>query len=70
MNHEGRIADIYWDYLYKVFNSLYPEFNFRSRNSNLASHNRNASDEINALLNYGYSVMDSEVRRTVNSVLS
>jgi CRISPR-associated protein Cas1 len=68
MNHEGRIADIYWDCLYKIFNKLYPEFNFRSRNSNLASHNRNASDEVNALLNYGYSVMDSEVRRTVNSL--
>lgn len=68
MNMEGRIADVYWDYLYKVFNSLYPEFNFRSRNSNLASHNRNSSDEVNSLLNYGYSVMDSEVRRTVNSL--
>ena len=68
MNHEGRIADIYWDCLYKVFNSLYPEFNFRSRNSNLASHNRNSSDEVNSLLNYGYSVMDSEVRRSANSI--
>jgi CRISPR-associated protein Cas1 len=68
MTYEGRIADLYWDSLYKVFNRLYSDFNFKRRNNTLNSHNRNASDEINALLNYGYSVMDSEVRRTVNSI--
>jgi CRISPR-associated protein Cas1 len=68
MTYEGRIADMYWDSVCKVFNRLYPEFNFKRRNNTLNSHNRNASDEINALLNYGYSVMDSEVRKTVNSI--
>ena len=32
------------------------------------SHNRNASDEVNALLNYGYAVLESEVRKDVNSI--
>ena len=68
MTYEGRIADMYWGCLFTVFNHLYPEFNFKRRNNTLNSHNRNASDEINALLNYGYSVMDSEVRRTANSI--
>jgi CRISP-associated protein Cas1 len=59
MTYEGRIADSYWDNLYKIFNKLYPEFNFKSRNNTLNSHNRNASDEINALLNYGYAILES-----------
>jgi CRISPR-associated protein Cas1 len=68
MTHEGRIADIYWNNLYKVFNDLYPEFNFKSRNNSLNSHNRNSADPINAMLNYGYSVLDSLVRRSINSI--
>ena len=68
MTYEGRIADMYWDSLCKVFNKLYPEFNFKRRNNTLNSHNRNAADEINALLNYSYSCISSEVMKTVNSI--
>ncbi|MGA2799963.1 MAG: CRISPR-associated endonuclease Cas1, partial [Candidatus Micrarchaeaceae archaeon] len=68
MTYEGRMADMYWDCLIKIFNKIYPEFNFRSRGNTLDSHNRHSSDNINALLNYGYSVLDSEVRRTINSL--
>ena len=68
MMYEGRIADIYWSQLLKVFNKLYPEFKFVSRNNTLNSHNRNASDEVNALLNYGYSILESEVRKDLNSI--
>jgi CRISPR-associated protein Cas1 len=28
----------------------------------------NASDEINALLNYGYAVLESMIRKTINSI--
>lgn len=28
----------------------------------------NASDEINALLNYGYAILESEIRRDINAV--
>lgn len=68
MTYEGRIADIYWNNLKIIFNKLYPEFNFKSRNNTLNSHNRNASDEINALLNYGYSLLETEVRRDISTV--
>ncbi len=68
MTYEGRIADIYWLQVLRVFNKLCPEFKFVSRNNNLNSHNRNASDEINALLNYGYAVLESEVRKDLNSI--
>jgi len=68
LTYEGNIAIIVWSGLQKVFNKLYPEFNFTGRNGRKNSWNMNASDEINALLNYGYSVMDSEVRRVVNSL--
>ncbi len=68
MMYEGRIADIYWSQILKVFNKLYPESNFVSRNNNLNPHNRNASDEVNALLNYGYAILESEVRKDLNSI--
>ena len=68
MMYESRIADIYWSQILKVFNKLCPEFNFVSRNNTLNSHNRNASDEVNALLNYGYAVLESEVRKDLNSI--
>ncbi|MCL5404582.1 MAG: CRISPR-associated endonuclease Cas1 [Candidatus Marsarchaeota archaeon] len=68
MMYEGRIADIYWSQIINVFNKMCPEFKFVSRNNTLNSHNRNASDEINALLNYGYAVLESEVRKDLNSI--
>ena len=68
MMYEGRIADIYWSQILKPFNKLCPEFKFVSRNNTLNSHNRNASDEVNALLNYGYAILESEVRKDINSV--
>ena len=68
MMYEGRIADIYWVTLSKVFTTLNPEFNFKSRRGKTSSWNMNASDEINALLNYGYAVLESEVRKDLNSI--
>ena len=68
MMYEGRIADIYWSQILKAFNKLCPKFKFVSRNNTLNSHNRNASDEVNALLNYGYAVLESEVRKDLNSI--
>jgi CRISPR-associated protein Cas1 len=65
---EGRIADYYWKTLSKVFNNLYPEFNFKRRNNSLDSHNRNASDYVNALLNYGYAILESVIRKDINVI--
>jgi CRISP-associated protein Cas1 len=68
MMYEGRIATFYWDCLNKVFNKLYPAFHFKSRKNKSYSWNMNAADEINALLNYGYAVLESEVRKDINAV--
>jgi CRISP-associated protein Cas1 len=68
MMYEGRIATFYWDCLAKVFNKLYPSFNFKSRKNKSYSWNMNASDEVNALLNYGYAILESEVRKDINAV--
>ncbi|QMU55027.1 MAG: CRISPR-associated endonuclease Cas1 [Nitrosopumilus sp.] len=68
MTYEGRIARIYHDNLNVIFNQLNPEFNFTGRKNNTNSRNYNASDEINALLNYGYAILESEIRKNINGV--
>lgn len=60
---EGRIAEIYWRYLQQI---LPDKFGFVSRMHE--THQMNASDPINALLNYGYAVLESECRKALNSV--
>ena len=68
MTYEGRIAGIYHDNLTRIFDGLYPEFNFTGRKNKSNSRNYNASDEINALLNYGYAILESEIRKAINAV--
>ena len=68
LTYEGRIATLYWSELEKVFKVLKPEFNFKNRKNKSYSRNYNASDEINALLNYGYSILESQIRKAINSV--
>ncbi len=68
MTYEGRIAEIYTSNLTGIFNHLYKEFNFTGRKDKSNSRNYNASDEINALLNYGYAILESEIRKAINSV--
>ena len=65
---EGRIAGLYWDNLKKIFNKLAPEFNYQGRKNKSYSWNMNASDEINALLNYGYAILEAQVKRSINTV--
>lgn len=68
LTYEGNIAILYWNELQKVFRELYPTFNFTNRNGRRHSWNMNASDEINALLNYGYALLEAQIRKTINSV--
>ena len=68
MTYEGRIAGIYHDNLTRIFHELYPEFNFTGRKNKSNSRNYNASDEINALLNYGYAILESGIRKGINAV--
>ena len=62
--YEAKIARTYFD----SFANLIPEkFNFESRNqSNQATRKNKASDVINALLNYGYSVLASQITKYIN----
>jgi len=68
MTYEGRIAGIYLENLTAIFHQLNPEFNFTGRKNKTNSRNYNASDEINALLNYGYAILESEIRRSINGI--
>ena len=68
MTYEGRIAGIYLENLNTIFNQLNPEFNFTGRKNKSNSRNYNASDEINALLNYGYAILESEIRKLINAI--
>ena len=68
MTYEGRIAGIYLEDITRIFHELYPEFNFTGRKNKSNSRNYNASDEINALLNYGYAILESEIRKAINSI--
>ena len=68
MTYEGRIAGIYHNNLTAIFNQLNPEFNFTGRKNKTNSRNYNASDEINALLNYGHTILESEIRKSINGV--
>jgi len=64
---EGRIAMLYFKNLVEIFTKLVPEFNFQTRWVQKNRKNYNAADEINALLNYGYSILESEIRKILNS---
>jgi CRISPR-associated protein Cas1 len=66
--YEGKMAMHYWDNMCIIFYELYPEFHFEARKNKSYSWNMNASDEINALLNYGYAVLESMTRKLINTV--
>lgn len=67
LTFEGRIAQVYFDALRVIFAKLAPEFNFQARKVKENNRNYNAADEINALLNYGYAVLVSEIKKTLNN---
>ena len=68
MSHEARIAKIYFEYLREIFTKLAPQFSFESRASFDHKRADHAADEINALLNYGYSILASEIKKSLNTV--
>ena len=64
----GGIASTYWSIMSGIFNKLAPDFPFQSRKNLSYSWNMNASDLVNAMLNYGYAIQESLVRKTVNTI--
>jgi CRISPR-associated protein Cas1 len=60
---EGRVALKYWD----AFGKALPEhLDFQGRMT--SSHQNNATDPVNAALNYGYGFLEGECRRAINAV--
>jgi CRISPR-associated protein Cas1 len=68
MGHEARIAKIYFEYIREVFAKVASQFSFETRSNFDHKRSDHASDEINALLNYGYSILASEIKKFLNSV--
>lgn len=60
---EARVAETYWKIWYKMIPEKYG-FGSRIR----SKHQNNASDRVNVLLNYGYSFLESQCRKALNSV--
>jgi len=60
---EGRVAAKYWD----AYSKVLPEtLDFHGRMT--SSHQNDATDPVNAALNYGYGVLEGECRRAINAV--
>ncbi len=65
---EARVAQAYWKEFAKAVESLWPKSGFVSRRSPQRSWNNSAADATNALLNYGYSLLESACRSAIVSV--
>lgn len=63
--YEGRVALAYWKEYAKAIESVWPKSGFVSRGSPQRSWNNSAADPTNALLNYGYSLLESCVRSSI-----
>jgi len=61
---EARAAEVCW----RAFQKAVPsKLEFRSRSTRARNRQYNASDPVNALLNYGYAFLQSSVRRAINT---
>jgi CRISPR-associated protein Cas1 len=61
---EAGAAEVYW----RTFQKAVPsKLEFRSRSSKARNRQYNASDPVNALLNYGYAFLQSSARRAINT---
>jgi CRISP-associated protein Cas1 len=63
MKIESDVAKLYYPTFAKVFR---PELGFYSRNSHRTFRLADASDVLNALLNYGFSILYAEVAKQLN----
>jgi CRISPR-associated protein Cas1 len=66
--YEARVAQAWWKEFAKAVESLWPNAGFVSRRSPQRSWNNSAADPSNALLNYGYSLLESTCRAAITSV--
>ena len=66
--YEARVAQAWWREFANAVDSIWPESGFVSRRSPQRSWNNSAADPTNALLNYGYSLLESACRSAIVSV--
>ena len=66
--YEARVALAHWKEYAKAVESLWPKSGFVSRGSPQRSWNNSAADPTNALLNYGYSLLEATCRAAITSV--
>jgi CRISPR-associated protein Cas1 len=65
--YEGRVAQAFWREYATAVESLWPRSGFASRGSPQRSWNNSAADPTNALLNYGYSLLETACRSAIVS---
>jgi CRISP-associated protein Cas1 len=66
--YEARVAQAHWREFAKGVEALWPNSGFVSRRSPQRSWSNAAADPTNALLNYGYSLLESACRSAIVSV--
>jgi len=64
MGVEGAVAQIYWNEFRKIIPS---EYEFDGRNIGKTGRPMGAVDTVNCMLNYGYSLLEAECLRAINS---
>ncbi|HDQ07304.1 MAG TPA: CRISPR-associated endonuclease Cas1 [Methanoculleus sp.] len=65
MGAEGAVAHLYWDELGKIIPEKYE---FETRNSKYKTRPLGAGDQVNCMFNFGYSLLEAECLRNINSV--
>ncbi|HZY70215.1 MAG TPA: CRISPR-associated endonuclease Cas1 [Thermoplasmata archaeon] len=65
LEFEAKCANVYWREYCKAVEALWPESGFISRGNTSYSWTRNAADPTNALLNYGYAILEARCRVAV-----
>jgi CRISPR-associated protein Cas1 len=65
LEFEAKCANAYWKGYREAVCALWPDSGFISRGNTSYSWTRNAADPINALLNYGYAILEARCRVAV-----
>jgi CRISP-associated protein Cas1 len=65
LEFEAKCANVYWREYRTAIGALWPDSGFISRGNTSYSWTRNAADPINALLNYGYAILEARCRVAV-----
>jgi CRISPR-associated protein Cas1 len=65
LEFEAECANVYWAEYRKAIGAIWPDSGFISRGNTSYSWTRNAADPVNALLNYGYAILEARCRVAV-----